>query len=69
MQVIATLSFWVAAVLALAEAFGKFHYPVHWGENTFDGALAVVAAICVAHGVRALRRRGSMSGMRFGSSH
>lgn len=69
MQVISTLSFWVAAVLALAEAFGKFHYPVHWGATTFDGALALVAAICAAHGVARLRRRTSMSGIRFGSSH
>jgi hypothetical protein len=69
MQIISTLSLWLAAAIAAVEALGRFHYPVTWGTTTFDGALALVAAICLFHGLARIRRRGTMGAMRLGPSH
>lgn len=69
MPLISTLSLWVAAAIALLEAFGRLTYPVTWGTTTFDGALALAGAICLAHGISRLRRRSAMGSMRLGSSH
>ena len=66
MQMISTLSLWVAGALAVLEALGRFHYPVTLGTTTFDGALAAVAAVCLLHAAARLRRRGSMGAVRFG---
>lgn len=69
MHIISTLSLWAGAVIGALAALGKVHYPVTWGTTTFDGAVALVAAICLAHAVMRLRRRGSMGSVRFGQSH
>ena len=68
MQIISTLSLWVAAAIAVVEALGRWHYPVTLGTTTFDGALALVAAICLFHALTRMRRR-SMGAMRLGPSH
>jgi hypothetical protein len=69
MHVISTLSLWAAAAIAALAALGKLDYPVTWGTTNFDGSLALVAAICLAHAVARLRRRSAMGAMRFGPSH
>jgi hypothetical protein len=66
MHIISTLSLWVAAAIAGLAALGKLDYPMTWGATTFDGALALVAAICLFHAVSRLRRRGTMGALRLG---
>jgi hypothetical protein len=66
MQLISTLSLWVAAAIAALAALGRLDYPVTWGTTPFDGALALVAAICLFHAVSRLRRRSPMGALRFG---
>ena len=67
MQIISTLSLFAAAALAALVALGRLHYPVTVGTTTFDGALALVAAICLLHALARMRRRGPMGSLRFGT--
>lgn len=69
MHIISTLSLWAGAVIGILAALGKIHYPLTWGTTSFDGAVALVGVICLAHAVARLRRRGSMGTIRFGQSH
>jgi hypothetical protein len=66
MHIISTLSLWVAAAIAAMAALGRLDYPMTLGTTAFDGALALVAAICLFHALSRMRRRGTMGALRLG---